>query len=81
MFDDFKPEDVAWIILFLPLLAAAGIALFTKRDGKFSAQISIAAVALTFLVKSAMPAAASSGRNRIIQATSSGLKSSNMSKV
>ena len=50
MFDDFKPEDVAWIILFLPLLAAAGIALFTKRDGKFSAQISITAVALTFLV-------------------------------
>ena len=50
MFDDFKPEDVAWIILFLPLLAAVGIALFTRRDGKFSAQISIAAVVLSFLV-------------------------------
>jgi NADH-quinone oxidoreductase subunit L len=48
--DDFKPEDIAWIILFLPLLAAAAIGLFTRRDGKFSAQISITAVALTFLV-------------------------------
>ncbi|MBI3415758.1 MAG: NADH-quinone oxidoreductase subunit L [Verrucomicrobia bacterium] len=50
MFDDFKPEDVVWIILFLPLLAAAAIGLFTKRDGKFSAQLSISAVVLTFLV-------------------------------
>ena len=50
MFDDFKPEDVAWIILFLPLLAAVAIGLFTKRDGKFSAQLSISAVVLTFLV-------------------------------
>ncbi len=50
MFDDFKPEDIAWIILFLPLLAAVGIALFTRRDGKFSAQLSITAVVLTFLV-------------------------------
>src|SRR6187549_2311562 len=48
--DDFKPEDVAWIILFLPLLAAAVIGLFTKRDGKFSAQLSITAVVLSFLV-------------------------------
>ena len=48
--DDFKPEDVAWIILSLPLLAAAAIGLFTKRDGKFSAQLSISAVVLTFLV-------------------------------
>jgi NADH-quinone oxidoreductase subunit L len=50
MFDDFKPEDVAWIILFLPLLAAVAIGLFTKRDGKFSAQLSISAVVLAFLV-------------------------------
>ena len=48
--DDFKPEDVAWFILLLPLLAAAAIGLFTKRDGKFSAQLSITAVVLTFLV-------------------------------
>src|SRR5688572_27266977 len=48
--DDFKPEDVAWIILFLPLLAATVIGLFTKRDGKFSAQLSITAVVLSFLV-------------------------------
>jgi len=50
MFDDFKPEDVAWIILFLPLLAAVAITLFTQRDGKFSAQLSITAVVLSFLV-------------------------------
>ena len=48
--DDFKPEDVTWIILFLPLLAAAGITVFTRRDGRFSAQLSITAVTLTFLV-------------------------------
>jgi NADH-quinone oxidoreductase subunit L len=50
MLDDFKPEDVAWIILFLPLLAAAAIALFTRRDARFSAQLSITAVALSFLL-------------------------------
>src|SRR6266540_1640619 len=50
MFDDFKPEDVAWIILFLPLLAAGVIALFARRDGQFSAQLSITAVVLSFLV-------------------------------
>ena len=48
--DDFKPEDIAWIILFLPLLAAVAIGLFTRRDGKFSAQLSITAVVLSFLV-------------------------------
>src|SRR5215510_10370169 len=48
--DDFKPEDIAWVILFLPLLAAVAIALFARRDGKFSAQLSITAVVLSFLV-------------------------------
>ena len=47
--EDFKPENLAWIILFLPLLSAAGIALFARRDGKLSATISITAVVLTFL--------------------------------
>jgi NADH-quinone oxidoreductase subunit L len=50
LFDEFKPEDLAWIILFLPLLAAAAITLFTQRDGQLSAQLSITAVVLSFLV-------------------------------
>jgi NADH-quinone oxidoreductase subunit L len=48
--DDFKPEDVAWIILFLPLLAAGVITLFTQRDSRFSSQLSITAVVLSFLL-------------------------------
>ena len=49
MFEDFKPEDAAWFILLLPLLSAVAIALFTRRDGRFSATISITAVVLSFL--------------------------------
>src|SRR2546422_8401556 len=54
MFDDFKPEDVSWLILFLPLLSAVVITLFTRRDGKFSAQLSISAVVLSFLLSCGM---------------------------
>ena len=43
-------EHFGWAILFLPLLAAAIITLFTRRDGKFSAQLSIAAIVLSFLL-------------------------------
>src|SRR5262245_15244990 len=43
-------EQFPWLILLLPLLAAVVITLFTRRDGKFSAQLSIAAVVLSFLV-------------------------------
>src|SRR5258706_8819462 len=50
MFDDFRPENLAWAFLFLPLLSAVAIALFTHRDGRFSAQLSISAVVLSFLV-------------------------------
>ena len=50
MSDDFRPENIAWLVLLLPLLAAVAITLFTRRDGKFSSQISIAAVVLSFLV-------------------------------
>src|SRR6266581_3496377 len=50
LFENFQPQDLAWIILFLPLLAAVGITLFTQRDGKFSAQLSISAVVLSFLL-------------------------------
>ena len=45
-----NPEDYSWIVLFLPLAAAAIITLFTQRHGKLSAQISIAAVAVSFLM-------------------------------
>ena len=50
-FDTFKfPEDVAWIVLLLPLLAVLLTTLFTRRDGRLSAMISIVAVSLSFLV-------------------------------
>jgi NADH-quinone oxidoreductase subunit L len=50
MFEDFKfPGDLGWIILLLPLVAAAVITLFTGRDGRLSARISITAVVLSFL--------------------------------
>ena len=39
-----------WIILFLPLLAAAAITLFTHHDRKLSAGLSIGAVVLGFLL-------------------------------
>ena len=41
-------ENLAWWILLLPLLSAAGITLFTLRQHKLSAQISIAAVTVSF---------------------------------
>ncbi|HYV31258.1 MAG TPA: NADH-quinone oxidoreductase subunit L, partial [Candidatus Binatia bacterium] len=50
MLDELKPENVAWIILLLPLLAACAITLFTQRDGKVSAQLSITAVVLSLLL-------------------------------
>ena len=43
-------EQFPWLILFLPLLSAVVITLFTQRDGRFSAQLSIAAVALSFAI-------------------------------
>jgi NADH-quinone oxidoreductase subunit L len=39
-----------WIILFLPLAAAAGITLFTRRDSRLSAGLSIAAVVMGFIL-------------------------------
>ncbi|HXG49468.1 MAG TPA: NADH-quinone oxidoreductase subunit L [Methylomirabilota bacterium] len=47
--DSFQPEDLAWIILLLPLLAAAVIGLGTRRDARLSARLSITAVVLSFL--------------------------------
>src|SRR5690349_19652991 len=41
--------NLAWLILFLPLAAAAAIALFTQRDARLSAGLSIGAAVLAFL--------------------------------
>lgn len=39
-----------WIVLLLPLGAAVGITLFTRRDGRLSAQLSITAVVISFVL-------------------------------
>jgi NADH-quinone oxidoreductase subunit L len=47
------PETVvnlAWLVLFLPLLAAIGITLFTQHDERLSAGLSIGAVVTAFLL-------------------------------
>ena len=44
-----KLEALSWIVLFLPLLAAFGITLFTLHDAKLSAKLSIAAVVVSFV--------------------------------
>ncbi len=43
-------NSLPWIILFLPLAAAAAITLFTRRDRKLSAGLSIAAVVTGFIL-------------------------------
>jgi len=48
--DPFPSQGLAWILLLLPLLAAGAIALVTRRDGRLSAQLSIAAVAASFVL-------------------------------
>src|SRR5687767_2571153 len=42
-------ENLAWAVLLLPLISAAGITLFTLRNPRVSAQLSIAAVVLSFI--------------------------------
>ena len=49
-----NPENLAWPILFLPLLSAVVITLFTQRQPKVSALISIGAVALSFVLSCAL---------------------------
>jgi NADH-quinone oxidoreductase subunit L len=44
------PELIPWIILFLPLLAAGVITLFTQQDHKLSAGLSIGAVVAGFIL-------------------------------
>ena len=41
--------NIAWVILLLPLLSAAVITLFTMRNPRLSAQLSITAVVLSFV--------------------------------
>jgi NADH:ubiquinone oxidoreductase subunit 5 (subunit L)/multisubunit Na+/H+ antiporter MnhA subunit len=48
------PEDLAWVILVLPLLAAGGITLFTLSDRGRSARWSIVAVVLSFVLSVAL---------------------------
>src|SRR5882762_5205664 len=44
-----KLAALPWLILFLPLLAAGIITLFTRRDKKLSATLSIGAILIGFL--------------------------------
>src|SRR5437667_4455397 len=59
-------EDLAWIILLLPLASSVIITLWTQRDSKFSGKLSIGAVILSFLFTVALFLAL--GENRIINA-------------
>src|SRR5687768_15790092 len=43
-------DSIASLILFLPLIAAGLIALFTRKNPAVSAQLSIGAIALSFLL-------------------------------
>ena len=61
-----NPEDLAWIILLLPLVAALVITLFTLRDGRFSGKLSIAAIVLSFLFTVGLFAAL--GQNAVVNA-------------
>ncbi len=45
-----RPEDIAWFILLLPLLAAAGITLIVRRSNFLAATFSIAATVTAFVL-------------------------------
>ena len=49
-----KPEALAWLILFLPLLAAGIITLFTLRNKAVSATLSIGAICTGFVLTLAL---------------------------
>ena len=49
-----KLDALAWIILFLPLLAAGIITLFTLRNRKASAALSIGAIVTGFILTLAL---------------------------
>ncbi|MDB6023762.1 MAG: dehydrogenase subunit, partial [Pedosphaera sp.] len=48
MFDN--SENFAWLVLFVPLLAAAFITMFTRNDHRLSGKISIGAVLISFCI-------------------------------
>src|SRR5579884_619642 len=48
MFDN--PQNFAWVVLFLPLLATVLITVFTRNDKKLSGQISIGASLISFII-------------------------------
>jgi len=52
-----KLEVLPWLILFLPLLSAAAITLFTQRNRELSARLSIGAIVLGFVLSVAFVAA------------------------
>ena len=49
-----RPEDLAWFILLLPLIAAIGVAVGVRKDNLLSAAFSIAAVSVSFLLSVAL---------------------------
>ncbi len=49
-----RPEDLAWFILMLPLIAAIGVAVGVRKDNLLSAAFSIAAVSVSFLLSVAL---------------------------
>src|SRR6266566_58506 len=49
-FQPMRFEALPWMILFLPLLAAAGITLFTQKNRDLSARLSIGAIVSGFVL-------------------------------
>ena len=49
-----KPELLPWLVLFLPLLSAVAITLFTRRSKGLSAAISVGAIGVAFLCSLAL---------------------------
>ena len=47
-------EALPWIILFLPLLSAVAIALFTQKNRGLSAGISIGAIVISFFASAVL---------------------------
>ena len=66
--------DFAWIVLFLPLLSAAVITLWTQRDARFSAQLSIGAVAVSFFFSLALLIALGGSQQRMNERSAAGAR-------
>jgi NADH-quinone oxidoreductase subunit L len=64
------PEDLAWIVLLLPLAAAVIITLFTQRHGKLSAQLSIGAILGGFIISVVLLAQALTSGASVMDASS-----------